>query len=829
MPGKLNGRSARSPTRRGDRGAGHWRRHPLRHPRPEGRAGSGPMRGRRRPARHPRDQGRRARAAGRHRRLPLRIHRSRPLRRGARTARCDNDATLELLARRRVSHAEAGADIVAPSDMMDGRVAAHPRRRSTRAASRDLPILAYSAKFASAFYGPFREAADSAPQFGDRRGYQMDPANGREALREVELDLAEGADIVMVKPALPYLDVLARVRDRCDLPLAAYNVSGEYAMLKAAAANGWLDERRATLELLDRYQTRGRRYDHHLPRHRGGSLARREVAGAPAGHHDGPAAPMGERQMSRPARHSARSGPPPRALARAAPWRGCRAADAGRAVALAERARILAPRPDHDRADGDGPAVLRRVTASLVLLLVALRSPLPVALAARAGRAPRWCWCWPPSHRRPSGGVAFAPASPRRSILTTAPRSTTTPPRNCSRATPLRHAGHRLGAPRARQDPEQTTPLARAPSASTADYPDPSSCARSSPASRSASPTLSPIRVARQLSSAGVPAAGAVRLGRPPSVVPFFALCFLVLAALLIFRCRASAGSGWAFWPGRRAAAERDAFRRARRLLHPAALRRLALVAAPTLSTVFLGLAIAAKQMAWFFVPLYPCTSAATAGAKRLRAGGHGGVFAAASTCRSSSAPPRLARGHPRATVDPMFPLGTGLVAALPPQGLLPLAPPWLYSALESSILASIAWYWSEGRLSPRPDSCSRCCPSFSRGAASPRTSISSRFPPPRSCSPAAATLSIRSALRLGPALLFQVVIQDVPRCYPGVGAARDGGMSGDGSHVRGASVHGPAARSAVAGDARSGSRSRPPCPERGLGDHARHSLRRAC
>ncbi len=160
-----------------------------------------------------------------------------------------NDETLELLAREAVSHAEAGADIVAPSDMMDGRVAALRQALDERGFT-ELPIMAYSAKFASAYYGPFREAAESAPQFGDRRAYQMDPANGREALREVELDVAEGADIVMVKPALPYLDVLARVRDRWDLPIAAYNVSGEYAMLKAAAANGWIDERRATLEAL---------------------------------------------------------------------------------------------------------------------------------------------------------------------------------------------------------------------------------------------------------------------------------------------------------------------------------------------------------------------------------------------------------------------------------------------------------------------------------------------------------------------------------------------------------------------------------------------------
>ena len=160
-----------------------------------------------------------------------------------------NDETLELLAREAVSHAAAGADIVAPSDMMDGRVAAL-REALDAAGYANTPIMAYSAKFASVFYGPFRDAAESTPKFGDRRAYQMDPANWREALREVELDIAEGADMVMVKPALPYLDVLARVRDRWQLPIAAYNVSGEYAMLKAAAANGWLDERRAVLETL---------------------------------------------------------------------------------------------------------------------------------------------------------------------------------------------------------------------------------------------------------------------------------------------------------------------------------------------------------------------------------------------------------------------------------------------------------------------------------------------------------------------------------------------------------------------------------------------------
>jgi porphobilinogen synthase len=160
-----------------------------------------------------------------------------------------NDETLELLARTAVSHVEAGADCVAPSDMMDGRVGAI-REALDDAGHETIPILAYSAKYASAFYGPFREAAGSAPSFGDRRGYQMDPANVREALRECELDVAEGADVLMVKPALPCLDVLRAVREEFDLPLAAYNVSGEYAMLKAAAAQGWLDERQAALESL---------------------------------------------------------------------------------------------------------------------------------------------------------------------------------------------------------------------------------------------------------------------------------------------------------------------------------------------------------------------------------------------------------------------------------------------------------------------------------------------------------------------------------------------------------------------------------------------------
>jgi porphobilinogen synthase len=160
-----------------------------------------------------------------------------------------NDASLDLLARTAVSHAEAGADAVCPSDMMDGRVGAI-RTALDDSGFESTPIVAYSAKYASAFYGPFREAADSAPEFGDRRGYQMDPANVREALRECELDVDEGADVVMVKPALPNLDVIRAVREEFDLPVAAYNVSGEYAMVKAAAARGWLDERQAALESL---------------------------------------------------------------------------------------------------------------------------------------------------------------------------------------------------------------------------------------------------------------------------------------------------------------------------------------------------------------------------------------------------------------------------------------------------------------------------------------------------------------------------------------------------------------------------------------------------
>jgi porphobilinogen synthase len=161
----------------------------------------------------------------------------------------DNDSSIDLLARTAVSHARAGADLVAPSDMMDGRVAAI-RDALDGEGFESTPIMSYAAKYASAFYGPFREAAESTPQFGDRRGYQMDPPNAREALREIEEDIAEGADIVMVKPALPYLDVISQARQQFDVPLAAYNVSGEYAMLHAAAQNGWLDLQRAVLESL---------------------------------------------------------------------------------------------------------------------------------------------------------------------------------------------------------------------------------------------------------------------------------------------------------------------------------------------------------------------------------------------------------------------------------------------------------------------------------------------------------------------------------------------------------------------------------------------------
>ena len=175
-----------------------------------------------------------------------------------------NDATLEILAQQALSHARAGADIVAPSDMMDGRVSAI-RKMLDANKFQNVAILSYAAKYCSGFYGPFREAAQSAPQFGDRRSYQMDPANAREALKEVRLDLEEGADMVMVKPALPYLDVIWRVREAFDVPVGAYNVSGEYAMVKAAARNGWLDEKRVVLEILTGIQRAGA--DHVLTYH----------------------------------------------------------------------------------------------------------------------------------------------------------------------------------------------------------------------------------------------------------------------------------------------------------------------------------------------------------------------------------------------------------------------------------------------------------------------------------------------------------------------------------------------------------------------------------
>src|SRR5208337_608407 len=161
----------------------------------------------------------------------------------------DNDASLEVIAETALSHAKAGADMVAPSAMMDGQVGAI-RDALDEAGFENLPIMAYSAKYASCFYGPFREAAESAPQFGDRKAYQMDPANGDEALREVALDLEEGADIVMVKPALPYLDLIYRVKQQFKCPVAAYNVSGEYSMIRAAGLNGWLDEERTIMEVL---------------------------------------------------------------------------------------------------------------------------------------------------------------------------------------------------------------------------------------------------------------------------------------------------------------------------------------------------------------------------------------------------------------------------------------------------------------------------------------------------------------------------------------------------------------------------------------------------
>ncbi len=167
-----------------------------------------------------------------------------------------NDATLEILAQQALTHARAGADVVAPSDMMDGRVAAI-RGKLDEHKFENIPIMSYAAKYCSGFYGPFREAAQSAPQFGDRRSYQMDPGNGREALKEVAQDLGEGADIVMVKPALPYLDIIRMVRDRFDVPVAAYNVSGEYSMVKAAAQKNWIEEKRVVLEVLTGIQRAG--------------------------------------------------------------------------------------------------------------------------------------------------------------------------------------------------------------------------------------------------------------------------------------------------------------------------------------------------------------------------------------------------------------------------------------------------------------------------------------------------------------------------------------------------------------------------------------------
>ena len=180
--------------------------------------------------------------------LPVRVHRPRPLR-SLEGGRVHNDKTVELLARTALSHVLAGADVVAPSAMMDGQVRAIRGALDERDFTQ-VPIIAYAAKYASAFYGPFRVAADSAPEFGDRHGYQMDPANWRMAMREIQGDIEEGADIVMVKPALAYLDIIARARERFDHPIAAYNVSGEYAMVKAAGRNGWVDELRVTLEIL---------------------------------------------------------------------------------------------------------------------------------------------------------------------------------------------------------------------------------------------------------------------------------------------------------------------------------------------------------------------------------------------------------------------------------------------------------------------------------------------------------------------------------------------------------------------------------------------------
>ena len=186
----------------------------------------------------------------------------------------DNDSTLELLVKEALSHARAGADVVAPSDMMDGRVGAI-RKSLDQNGFEYVAIMAYAAKYASGFYGPFREAAESTPQFGDRRSYQMDPANADEALREVELDIREGADIVMVKPAMAYLDIVYRVKQKFGYPVAAYNVSGEYSMIKAAGRNGWIDEERIMMEVLFAIRRAGRGYDPELLCERCGAAASR--------------------------------------------------------------------------------------------------------------------------------------------------------------------------------------------------------------------------------------------------------------------------------------------------------------------------------------------------------------------------------------------------------------------------------------------------------------------------------------------------------------------------------------------------------------------------
>jgi len=188
--------------------------------------------------------------------------------------RIDNDQTLELLAKTAVSHVQAGADLPAPSAMMDGQVWAI-RQALNDNGYEDTPVMGYAAKYSSGFYGPFRVAANSTPKFGDRKSYQMDPANARMAMREIEADISEGADIVMVKPALSYLDVIRQAKDRFDLPLAAYNVSGEYSMIKAAAANGWVDEKDGNHGGADLHQTGRRRHHPHLPRKRSGAVVER--------------------------------------------------------------------------------------------------------------------------------------------------------------------------------------------------------------------------------------------------------------------------------------------------------------------------------------------------------------------------------------------------------------------------------------------------------------------------------------------------------------------------------------------------------------------------